>query len=361
MSAAVLTAAVKYAAAVAWVRADLGKLLSPEDWRRMIDAAGCKEVCAALSATAYQAAVSNREKSIEDVEKQLRGLQIRRLRQPLAFVRGRAFQLLDCLWRLFEVDNLIALLRGVHHGVAPMHIQDKLVDLGTGSLLDWPSLVNANSVRRVCERLRRSPAGRFYAGALSPALKQYERRHQVFVVEVALLLAYFRRLRRVIDGMRGSDRRAAERFAGTLIDRRNMLWVYRYRIYFRFRPETILSYSLPRGRRLNRHLLHEAAMGAPLDSIVKKVWGSALSDLTSIKDRSEREALLALEMILDRRRYTEASRLMIGYPHHLGVLLAWTVLLQTELKDLITVMEGVDNGWRPPQIRSALIMSGKSP
>jgi len=60
-------------------------------------------------------------------------------------------------------------------------------------------------------------------------------------------------------------------------------------------------------------------------------------------------------VIFRRLLYQRARRVVAGYPLHVGLAIAWIVLIETEVDDLISVIEGVDNGWEAQRIRSALI------
>lgn len=44
-----------------------------------------------------------------------------------------------------------------------------------------------------------------------------------------------------------------------------------------------------------------------------------------------------------------------GYSLHLGIVLAYVVLQETEVKDLVSVLEGIVAGWSLEQIRPYLI------
>ena len=350
------SAMIRYSAAVAGVQAGFGNLLTEDDWNRLLSASNPEQVISALGQTVYREAGAEKSGRIEAVERKIRAAFARRFRMAMPFLRGPARELFDGLWRPFELNNLIMVLRGIHHDVSRARIRSDLVDLGQFSSLDWNRLSDSRSVDQVIARLQQSRDGGFYATALKKAAEQYERRREVFILEVSLQLSHFHSLCGVIESLHGSDRRWARRFAGSMIETQNFLWACRYRIYFRFEPETILAYSLPYGRRVDASVLRKAATGAPLVQLVRNVWNDELPDLDRIDKDSEREALVELEVIFKRHRHNVAAGILSGYPVHLGVLLAWVVLLETEVDDLVTVIEGVDNDWPAQRIRSELIV-----
>jgi vacuolar-type H+-ATPase subunit C/Vma6 len=262
----------------------------------------------------------------------------------------------DWLWRPFELDNLIMVLRGVHNEMPASRIRSSLIPLGPACYLDWHVLSNSKSVSEVIDRLGDFFHGRFYARALKNAQSQYQRRQTVFFLEVALYIAYYRRLNQLLERLHGPDRKDGERFVGAMIDSQNVLWAYRYRIFFRFGPETVLSYTLPRGgRRVDATVIQRIATGAPLTELVGGLWNGELRGLRRIEDRPPREALVELEVVFRRHLYDLARNALTGYPFRLGMILAYGILLRAEVDDLIAVMEGLANGLSADRISSCLI------
>lgn len=347
--------AVRYSAAHANVRGAIGRLLPDSVWHRLLSASTLEDILSVLSTTAYSDAVLEQPASLEQIERQFRSYLARHLRSPLFFVRGRPHQLLDWLWRRLELDDLTIVLRGLHNHVPSPQIRSSLLALGPASDLDWQALSTSGFVSNLIERLRGSLYGRFYARALDNAYGQYERQQTVFVLEVSVYLAYYRRLRTLLNGLRGRDRKYAGQFVSLMIDSRNLMWAFRYRVFFGFRPETILSYTLPRGGRVDATVIRRIADGAGLTEIVESVWGPQLPGLERLRELSLRDGVVELELILRRYLYSLACGALTGYPLRLGTLLAYVVLLEAEVDDLVTVSEGKANEWSTDSICSRLI------
>jgi len=340
--------AVQYAAANATIQAGIGRLLQEDIWERLLAASGLAEILSILSETSYRETMLEEPGRVKEVERLLRSYLADRFRLPLPFLGGRVYHLLDWLWRPFEIDNLIIVLRGLHNNVSGSRIRSSLVSLGRGSELPWREMTNSQSISDLIDNVDRSFHGSLYARALENAYNEYQRQQAVFVLEVALYLAYYRRLHRMLERLQGRDRKDAERFVGTAIDSRNLLAAFRYG------PETILSYTLPRQTRVNSAVMQRAATDAPVAELVRSVWGRELSGLSRIEGRSPREAVVELELIFQRHLYSMVRDSIAGYwyPFHLGMILSYEVLLQSEVDDLITIIEGTMNGWSAEHIRS---------
>ncbi len=348
----------RYAASNASVRARLAQRLSDNRWSQLSAAPDLDAVVALLGTTAYGAtleAVSAQTPEPEQMEQSLRIYLVQAFRTPLKLMQGKPRTLLDWLWRRFELENVKTVIRSVAGDRPARETQAALVPLGSGSDLPWDAMIEAQSLPALLPSLRTTFHGEQYARALEPAMDRYGREGKLFVLEVALDLAYYRRLLRLLDSLSGRDRRDAGRFVGTLIDGHNLLWAFRYRVYFDLSPEEILNYTLQRRLRVDAAMVREIAQGASLSEATHAVWNDRLPDLERLEALPSEEALPELELILRRYLHRVAKNALEGYPFHLGTILAYTVLLENEVQDLIAIIEGKAAGWSAEQIRPMLI------
>lgn len=331
--------ALHYAAANAAVRAGVADFLTAENWQRLLAARDFQEIETILQQTALSRALPATVGAMESLEKRLRGYLAENFHKPLKFLGGDVRKLLATLWRQFEIENIMVLLRGLHNRIPAARIRSRLISLNGTSEIDWPALAAASSIHRFIDRLASFPHGPHFADPLGEALGEYERRGAVFVLETALELAHLRKLRKRIKALSGSDRRSAETFAGFSIDRRNFLAAYRYRFYFHLSPEDILGYTVPHGGRVTAENIQEIALGAPMEEMARRTWPN-LSGLARLTEGRRTEAITDLEVLLDRYLHHMALRALAGDPLSLNIVLAFGVLLQHEIDDLIAVIEG---------------------
>ena len=347
--------APRYAAVNAQVRSLFARLIDPLTWASILAAPDLPTLQSLLLTTWYAdtltvTALLERGEAA-DLERALRQHLVQATRTPLGLMRGAAYEALDWYWRRFEVDNLKTVLRAVHYQAPPGVLARSLIPLGRASTLPWPAIIAADSVLAVVDRLR----GTLYGRSLAQALPQYRREQSLFALEVALDLAYYQRLLDDLNKLHGRDRAEATRFLGTWVDYHNLLWAYRYRIFAQFSPEEILNYTLHRGLRVDAEVVRAIAVGAPLATIAQAIWGRAMPQLDLLRDQPERQALAQLETIFLRLLYTQAQQARGGYPLHLGVVLAYLVLVECEVRDLISIVEGKAYGWSVERIRPYLI------
>lgn len=349
---------VRYAAVYAKVHARLSELLSASAWDELLMAADLAEFVQRLAGTSYHDVVEFARQEAGDgvvevvsLERALRGHLARAFLRPLTFVPAKPRNLLMWRWRHFEMDNLKTVLRAVDRDIAPDRARATLVPLGAVSELAWNDLVEVDSIPAVVESL----AGTFYGSALEPALDRYRREESLLILEVRLDLAYFRRLLEMIRDLGGRDREEAERFLGTMVDSRSVLWAFRYRVYYELSPEEILNYSLHRGVRVDVSTIRAIAQGATVLEVLRHIWDGDLPNLDRLQNLSEEEALEEAEDIFSLYLFDQAQRVRGQYAMHLGVVLGYETLLETEIYDLISIAEGKAAKWSANEIRPYLI------
>ncbi len=353
---------LRYAAANANVRGRMARLLPATTWQTLLTATDLNGLVTILNRHGYQTVLANLgtgEIAAAPVEKALWGHLVREMQAPLKLLPGKPQKLLGWLWRRFEVDNLKTILRSVDAGVAPDQIRAALIGLGPASGLPWNRLTESTSVSDIIEQLRGSFHGAFYARALDQATERYRQARDLFAFEVSLDLAYHRRLLRLLDDLSGRDKGEAQKLVGSRIDSQNLLWAFRYRVYFDLSPEEILNYTLQRRLRVDAEIVREIATGGAIGQMVQRLWSADLPGLERVTELPPEEALPRLQLSFQRHYYQVAQATRQGYPLHLGTMLAYLILLESDVRDLITIIEGQASGRSPDHIQSFLIGEGR--
>lgn len=345
----------RYPAAQAAIRAGMSRLLPENVWPRLLETTRVETFLDLLNGTPYRDALVGTPASVEEIERDLEGYAARLFHMPIKFLPRNARNLVDWLWRHYEVDNLITLLRAAHHHEPPPRIRASLVPLGAATDLNWHAMSLADSLDAVIDWLRASDHGGFYALALEQASGEYQRRGEVFVLEVALYLAYYRRLLYLMDKLSGREGRDARLFIGTVIDGRNLIWAYRYRIFFGLSAEEILGYTLHRAVRVDAAAVRRIATGAPLPEMARRIWNGRLPETERLENLPEEEALVELEIVLERRLYGLARRELDAFSFGLGSILAYLVLVESEVDDISSILEGTAFRWPDRRILPFLI------
>jgi V/A-type H+-transporting ATPase subunit C len=264
--------------------------------------------------------------------------------------------LLVQLYRYYEVTNLKAVLRGI--GMSPNRdvetslwdrVRGVLFPFGSMTVLSAEAMVEAGSVASAVELLQ----GTSYYDVLSFAMKRYSAEQSLFPLEVALDLNYWRKLWQEARLLLGEDQGQALRVVGSLIDLNNLMWAIRYRVYQQLSEEELINYTLPFGYHIGDDDIRAIAAGADIGSVVERVYPN-ISDVESILNEP-RSGLPRLELELKRHLMEQCMAAFVGNPFHIGVPLAYLVLSDLEIQDLIVLIEAKSSKLSDEEFRPYLL------
>jgi len=337
-----LRAVSAYSLVHATVRALYSRLVTPETWETLLQAEDFEDTLTTLSKTAYAPYLEEVER-----ERMTPRRAVYQIRQRLTDVYEkvirlapqRAHDLLVWLWRLYEVDDIKATLRGIEAGATWDRVRFLLYPRHEFSLLsidDLEAMVRTGSVTRAIEILRGTP----YYDTLAHAINRYQAERTLFPLEVALDLDYNRRLWQSLNRLPNWEREHALRTLGSVLDMDNLLWAIRHRVYHNLSQQEIINYTLPFGYQVQDGDIRAIAAGRDIARVIKRVYPD-LADL-DILTRLEPEdgaPLETLEVILQRRIVKLCHKEFIGDPFHVGIPVAYLLLNEYENRDLILIIE----------------------
>ena len=325
-----------YAAISARVRAMYSSLLSEEDFARLSDSPDLPALVTQLKQTAYGPYLENlKDKDLtpQKVDLAIEGRLADSYHSVIHMAPEHARPLLKQLYRYFEVQNLKAILRAIVIDSSSERLQDVLFPMGEMMVLPVQAMLESGSVGAAVELLQNTP----YYDTLSFAMKRYSAEQNLFPLEVALDLYYWRQLWSEAKKLQGQDREQASRIIGSWMDVNNLMWVIRYKVYHGLSEEEIINYTLPFGYRVQDDDVRAIAAGADLPLVVGRVF-PGIPDLNALLE-DPRRGLPQLEVILKRRLMQQCLSAFIGNPFHVGVPLAFLILSNLEVQDLTVLIE----------------------
>jgi vacuolar-type H+-ATPase subunit C/Vma6 len=247
-------------------------------------------------------------------------------------------QLLLWLWRLYEVDDLKAVLRGIEAHATWDEVLLLLYPKPRHALLSLDTMqkmILSGDVTRAVELANHTP----YYNALTHALERYKAEKSLFPLEVALDLEHHRRLWESIETFTNLDHQWAMRIVGSMIDMDNLLWAIRYRVYHHLAEEEIINYTLPFGYQVRDQDIRAIAAGENVADVVKRIYPEIVNEQNLNDAGSAGPGLQALEMALLRRIAAQCRAAFVGDPFHIGIPLAYLILSEYETKDLTVLIE----------------------
>lgn len=329
-----------YAQVNATTRALYSKLLSQATWERLIQAQNFEVVLSVLSKTEAYAPHLDIDRTLLTPRRTVYQIKNHLSRTYEKLIRispepGR--QLLIQLWRLYEVDNLKATLRGIETGASWNQVLFVLSPMARPSVLSTALLeemVRSGDVERAIRLTEGTP----YYDTLSHAMERYREEQSLFPLEVALDLDYYRALWQIVNELTGLDHEWAVQLIGSVIDINNLMWAARYRIFHHLSQEEIINYTLPFGYQVTDEDIRTVASGGDVMAVIARIYPEIREAMAH--PQAPEAGLRALEQALEQiliQRCHEAMRR--GAPFHIGVQVAYLMLTEFEIRDLTVLIE----------------------
>ncbi|HZM23629.1 MAG TPA: V-type ATPase subunit [Anaerolineales bacterium] len=348
-----------YAAISARVRAMYAELLTPQDMVRLSEAPDFSSLFNVLKSTSYGPYLDGlKDKDINPkrVITQLKRKLSDAFYSVIQMSPVQTRPLVKQLYRYYEIGNLKAVLRGIvtvsAWGTETTlwdRVRDVLFPLGSASVLPAQAMIESGSVATAVDLLQGTP----YEEALSFAMKRYSAEQNLFPIEVALDLAYWRRLWSETKKLTGADREHGVKIIGALLDMNNLMWAIRYKVYHKLSEEEIVNYTLPFGYRVQDSDIRAIAAGADIASVVTRVF-PGITDVNALLENPQ-TGLPKLEVLLKRQVLKQCLAAFVGSPFHIGIPLAFLVIHDLEVQDLIVLIEAKSSNLSEDEYRPYLL------
>jgi V/A-type H+/Na+-transporting ATPase subunit C len=346
-----------YAAMNARVRSMYSTLLSQQELGRLADSPDFETLITQLKRTPYGPYL-DKVKDRELTPRRAAFLVRSRLADAYTNIINTApvhtRSLLAQLYRIYEVDNLKAVLRGIVAGASWDQVRFVLFPVGSMTVVPAQAMLEAGSVAAAVELLR----GTRYYDTLSHAMKRYTAEQSLFPLEVALDLDYWLKLWQEVNRLPVQDRAHALRVIGPLLDETNLMWAIRYRVYHHLSEEELINYTLPFGYHVHDDDIRSIAAGANIAQLVRRIY-PRLTNVDALLEDPQ-GGLTRLELLLQREVVEQARAAFLGSPFHIGVPLAYLILHEMEVQDLTVLIEAKSSKVPVEGFRSYLLMGSET-
>src|SRR5688500_3808280 len=348
-----------YAAISSRVRAMYAELLTPQDMARLSEASDFLTLFNSLKSTAYGPyleGLKDKEINPRRVITQIKRKLADSFYSVIQMAPVQTRPLVKQLYRYYEIGNLKAILRSILTVSAwgPEtgqwdRVREVLFPLGAASVLPAQAMVESGSVATAVDLLQGTP----YEEPLSFAMKRSSSEQNLFPIEVALDLGFWRRLWAEAKKLTGADREHGVKIIGSLLDMNNLMWAIRYRVYHKLSEEEIVNYTLPIGYRVQDSDIRAIAAGADIASVITRIY-PGITDVSALLENPQ-TGLPKLEVLLKREIMKQCLAAFVGSPFHIGIPLAFLVMHDLEVQDLIVLIEAKSSNLPEEEYRQFLL------
>ena len=219
--------------------------------------------------------------------------------------------------------------------------------------LSAEKLAKADSLSEVADAAEGTP----YAAVLR-SIPDDPKRVNYTAHEIALRACYLERIRKeAAETLRGDDLEALNDLVGEQIDLINLINAYRLKRVFHPDADSLKRMMLPVGGKLPQRICEQLYAAPDLAAFIEVVkttrYGRMLNGIPVLSDQPES---VRMEHALQALRYRNA-RTALHFSGHAAVsMYAVHFLYQTEIQNLITIIEGIRYGKPVSYIQELLIL-----
>ena len=348
----------KYAFINAKMRARISKITPDEVFERLIRVPSLQEAIGYLADTSFGfiSTVYNKTGDLKMVELDLFAREVQLYLELEKYLVDEVNTLVLGLVIFYEVENLKRTVRlWFDRAIRGRYIGDVVGYLYRDRIrcnIPIDSILNAETFSEVTAAVSQTP----YFDIFRAASDKIESLRSVFPIEVGLDRYFYSQLLTEVDRFKGRDREVAYRMIGVEIDMQNLNWIIRFKNTFGLNPDDAIGYLIPRGLRLHNDIMRDAYTAGNDTEMLSMLQGTGYLDTVLTPGSSDASSrLLMMESLLAQIVMQEAKRILVGNPFTVGTLLAYFLLKKTEIRNIMTLLNGKNYNLSEERIRSALL------
>ncbi len=333
-------------------------ILSESRLDELLESPQAKQVLTFLEDTEYKEYVS--EVSLEgkirlaEVEKALNLYSRDRYEDILEVVPEERKETIEKVIGSIDLQNLKGIVIGLNRGVSGEELDKFLLSSPTFSQERLEMLTSAENLERFLECLE----GSEYYEPFSEAYDEMDEEKGVFLLLRALDRAYYESLWEMVKEKK-AQRDVLKDIIGTKLDLTNVKLILRLKRED-IPPERISEFTVP-SYRLTDEQLKDMAAAKDIQSAADVLSGTVYSQIVQegLNKYEETNSLFDIERTFDEEFLRTCRRISLSNPFSLAPVLSYIYLMETEVRNLRTIIGLKSEGIEPAEIENNLIRRRK--
>ena len=232
---------------------------------------------------------------------------------------------------------------------APEHFADYVQTIHTGSsVIDARELAEVKTFAEFMEFIRPT----VYYKALS-SFENDPERQQIFFLEIALDTFYtdliFRYTKKYLSP---SDAKVALKTYGAEVDLNNLTYILRSKANFKLSNEQLYACIIPKYYRLKQDMITELVNSSSYEDALEMI--QAKTPYGSAFDKGDR----FIEKRKNEYLYRQHRKLSMLQPYSIQTAIGYIAMRQYEIKNIVSIIEGIRYELTPDEIKEYLIGFG---
>lgn len=259
------------------------------------------------------------------------------------YMDGAYRDFLNTLFMRYEVEDLKLIIRALATHEDLQKLKSSFIHSERHAILDFNRLMSVTSIEEIVNLAKDTPYQEAFRNVSEDDLSVRE-----FHAEMNLDAVYFRSLRRRAEKLDQEDREILEDIIGKNIDLINIQWLYRSRTYYQLMPEEILNYTLSGGKSYSFAKMKAIVYA---DDPKEAIMASLPTRYENLLNRED----IYMERTIYQYLYDLFVKLGRSSQMNISKLTAVTHFLEYEIRDIITITEGIRYDVTPEEMKDFLI------
>jgi V/A-type H+-transporting ATPase subunit C len=321
------------------------RLLSVDDYWNLLGSDTVAEIGMKLRETAYADALETMpsEPHRHDLESAIKNTLMAQAENFLYHMSSPRDKFFKALMYRHEADNLKSIFRYAASGRTNRDELRRRLYMSKHSRISYDNVLSARDFMELSDALRNT---QYYKVLAEPLRRLHTgEEHSLFPLEMALDISVELSQYKTLKKLETSDKNRLMSIFGVRVDLFNLSVLYRATEFYDMTPEETLNRLLPVRFRVTMPALRE---------FVRAESGDAITDM--LKNRfpqyaelfasafSDEHAQLSLERNIKRHIYSQAARVFGDGPPGFHTAVAYYILKEFEITDIIRIIEYVRYG-----------------
>lgn len=339
----------QFAAVSAKIKSMVGKLLTDEDYKIMLEMKNENEIFDYLDLNTYYGVIfkdlDTNDYNIATVERHIQNYILLLYKKIMCFITGYYRKIFKLLLVKFEAEDIKRFLRSIilNENISTFHLENS--NYSIYSKLDYKDLSKSTDLADFISKLK----GTMYYKVLKQYLDEDNERI-LFYMEMNIDRLYFSKLSVEMSKVKGDEKPIFDIFQMN-VDFLNFQWIYRGRKFYKLSSEEILNYTLPCGHYLKYETLKELSYAENEEEIFEIMSKTRYKKIFEHESGTEKY----LERDMDRYLYRHFIKSERKSSLNMVSVVTFTHRLEFEMRDLFTIIEAKHYGIKSDELRNFLI------
>jgi V/A-type H+-transporting ATPase subunit C len=350
-----LSRVTQYAPVLAKIGAEKSKLLTEAKIKSLAESKDLAAIAAQLRDTNYQTQIARVPLPLtsRNLERALNENLIETYVKMIKNSPKKAANFLSVYVLRFEVENLKALIKATNAGLGT---EEKLsrIYFSAEDFLKNRLMLEEAAKASTLKQMQNSIKNRIYAPSLSVGMKTYEENGSTSALDMLLDKVFYDSLYSAYEALPRKEKPHVSFYAATENDSFTLLSVLRGKALNY--DATLLRAIVPsKNFRLTSQTVEDILMAPDFES-AEKVASETFYGKYFVKVPSPDETLGTAEKALKRVVFQHAKTFTIGEIFNVGAALAFMMLKEAEVRNLIAASVGVEGGVSLEHIQSQMLL-----